>query len=190
MHLSMLFPVGLHGQWLSPESANLSSNLASWLLDPNSLTARLKSHCQQFNLEVLGQNVEPCAAAEVFDGVAVGDDVLVREVILYCDGKPHVFARSLLPLTSLTGDEAKLGNLGSQPLGHVIFNSPSLKRNYIEVSQFSQGSTVDSLCTQLGLPLFQPLWGRRSLFSIEGKPLTVAEVFLPDALAYDTSNLS
>ena len=184
MHLSMLFPVGLQCHWLNPEVANLSQTVQSWLLDPDSLTARLKSQCQQFNLEVLGQKVEPCRLEEACDGIARGDDVLVREVLLYCDGKPHIFARSLLPLTSLTGEEEKLANLGTQPLGHVIFNSPSLNRNYIEVGQFGCESSVGQLCQKLKINNVDSLWGRRSLFSIEGKPLTVAEVFLPDALIY------
>lgn len=186
MQTSQLFPVGLMTKWLNPEQVKLSAQALNWLLDASSLTARLKANCQQFKLEVLGQRVELCSEAESCADIHTGTEVLVREVLLYCDDKPHIFARSLLPLSSLTGEEAKLAHLGTKPLGHVIFSSPSLKRQYIQLAEFDLGSNLGQLCRQLQLTQTQKLWGRRSLFTIENKPLTVAEVFLPDALIYQT----
>jgi chorismate--pyruvate lyase len=34
--------------------------------------------------------------------------------------------------------------------------------------------------------IIDELWGRRSVFIVENKPLMVAEVFLPQAFAYQT----
>ncbi|MCW8864842.1 MAG: chorismate lyase [Colwellia sp.] len=184
MNLQSLFPVTLSNHWQSAERFTIPDSLLSWLLDPNSLTARLKTRCQDFRVELLGQQVESCQEAEVFTGIRVGEKVLVREVLLYCDEKPQVFARSLLPLSSLTGAEQALANLGTQSLGQVLFNNPSLERQAIEVAKFSANSTVAKLATDLQLTVKHDLWGRRSIFVLENKPLMVAEVFLPDAFAY------
>lgn len=184
MNLQLLFPVTLPSHWQRSNSYALPKHLQSWLLDPDSLTARLKTHCHQFRVELLGQKVEDCQAHEAVATIPVGEKVLVREVLLYCDDKPHVFARSLLPLSSLTGPEQALANLGTQSLGQVLFNNPSLERQVIEVATFDLTSSVGKLASDLQLNITHPLWGRRSIFVLENKPLMVAEVFLPGAFAY------
>lgn len=184
MNLQLLFPVTLPSHWQRSNSYALPKHLQSWLLDPDSLTARLKTHCHQFRVELLGQKVEDCQAHEAVATIPVGEKVLVREVLLYCDDKPHVFARSLLPLSSLTGPEQALANLGTQSLGQVLFNNPSLERQVIEVATFDLTSSVGKLASDLQLNITHPLWGRRSIFVLENKPLMVAEVFLPGTFAY------
>jgi len=189
MNFQSLFPVTLSGLWRDARSCPLPENLQDWLLDPNSLTARLKSQCQQFRVELLGQRVESCQDSEAVTLIPKGEQVLVREVLLFCDDKPQVFARSLLPLSSLTGSEQALANLGTQSLGQVLFNNPSLERQIIEVASFDANSAVAALAKKLQLPTFTPenLWGRRSIFVLENKPLMVAEVFLPEAFAYQSN---
>lgn len=185
-----IFPITLIGQWQTPTESLLSllsDNLSRWLLDQGSLTARLKSHCQHFRVELLGQQQSVCSELEANELIKAGEPVLVREVVLYCDEVAQVFARSLLPMSSLTGDEQQLANLGTQPLGQVLFNHPSLIRQRIEIAEFSTDSTVAKLASQLQQTVDKPLWGRRSIFMLESKPIMVAEVFLPDALAYTST---
>jgi chorismate--pyruvate lyase len=179
-----LFPVTLPANWQSPDVCNLNELLQSWLIDQHSLTARLKANSTSFWVELLGQHIEPCHVTEANSVIKPEEQVLVREVILYCDDKPQVFARSLIPLTSLTGQEHQLAHLGTQPLGQVLFNNPSLKREGIEFSCFDEKSSVATLCEALNLKITHELWGRRSIFVLENKPLMVAEVFLPSAFAY------
>ena len=180
-----LFPVQMVANWQPPENFTLPISLRDWLLDPSSLTARLKCHGQPFRVEVLGQCIQACDAAEANDDISAGEQVLVREVLLYCDDIPQVFARSLLPLSSLTGAQQELAHLGTQSLGQVLFNHPDLLRKKIEVAVFDQDSSVANLANYLALKNTpQALWGRRSVFVLDDKPLMVAEIFLPNAIAY------
>ena len=197
---SIIFPITLSGLWQSADEdicSSLPVQLKDWLLDEGSLTARLKSQSKHFMVKVIGEQQQSCSAAEACDLIKIGEPVLVREVILYCDNVPQVFARSLLPLSSLTGEEQVLANLGEQPLGQVLFNSPSLQRLRLELSSFAADSSVVNLADTLAAmnenssalvnasqTSKQTLWGRRSIFMLENKPLMVAEVFLPDAFAY------
>lgn len=188
---SHLFPVTLQTQWTSVKNFSthelyktMHDELLNWLLEPSSLTARLKGHCNDFRVEVLGQKITTCSELEANDDIIVGEDVLVREVLLFCDNKPQVFARSLLPLKSLTGEEKKLAELGEQPLGQVIFNQPDLIRKGIELGAFAHPSSLSNLISNLDLYEQEPLWGRRSVFVLKNKPIMVAEVFLPDSFAY------
>lgn len=184
------FPVNLQTQWHTAESVDLDKNLLNWLLDENSLTARLKKHCQHFRVQLLGQQVERCHPKEANQDVHKGEQVLVREVLLFCDDIPQVFARSLIPLRSLTGHESQLAELGEQSLGQVLFNSPNLCRKDIEVASFTQESSVFQLALSFSLPQAKKLWGRRSVFMLGEKPLMVAEVFLPGAFAYNQENIN
>jgi chorismate--pyruvate lyase len=183
-----LFPITLTSQWHDPIAIQLHPVLLDWLLDSTSLTARLKNHCVNFRVELLGQQIEACSTSEATEDIIAGEKVLVREVALYCDDSPQVFARSLLPLSSLTGDEQHLANLGTQSLGQVLFSSPMLVRKKIHIASFEANSSVCRFAKHLNLAVKQPLWGRRSTFMLDKKPLIVAEVFLPNAFAYEQNN--
>jgi chorismate lyase len=184
-----LFPITIDTLWQSPEGISLNDNLLNWLLDPSSLTTRLSQRCEHFRVEVLGQEIQSCSKEESTSDILPEEQVLVREVLLYCDDMPQVFARSLLPLKSLTGEEQQLAHLGNQSLGQVLFSNKDLYRKSIEISAFSPSSAVSKLALQLELPPQTELWGRRSTFMLHDKPLMVAEVFLPNAFAYQLSHL-
>ncbi|NMP33078.1 chorismate lyase [Thalassotalea sp. M1531] len=180
------FPITLAAKWQHEVEEYLPPELHSWLYDAQSLTARLKAHCKEFKVVVIGQEQQLCIEQDACDHIPVGEPVIVREVLLYCDDVPQVFARSLMPLATLTGDEAFLSDLGTKPLGQVIFNSPFLKRGDFSVAKFDAQSSVAALANALTLPASDVLWGRRSIFFLHDKPLAVAEVFLPHAFAYQT----
>ena len=181
-----LFPVNLICQWQPAAKFDLPDHLLTWLLEPGSLTAKLKQHSQSFRVEVLGQKIEACDELEANEVIQAGDKVLVREVLLYCDDTPQVFARSLMPLSTLTDEEQQLAELGTQPLGQVLFNNPTLERKNLEIAYFDQNTSVAKLVNTLSINVNETIrmWGRRSLFFIHQKPLMVAEIFLPGGFAY------
>lgn len=84
-----------------------------------------------------------------------------RKVVLLGRGQPWVTAHTLVPASSLRGSLRRLRYLDEQPLGQFLFRQPSLRRGQLELAPTGEG------------------WGRRSLFYVEGKPLLVAEFFLP-----------
>jgi len=73
-----------------------------------------------------------------------------------------VFARSVIPITN---DTQEILNIGSKPLGEVLFNDPSIKRGPMQITQ------IDNI------------WGRRSTFSIGETKLLVSEFFMEELYA-------
>lgn len=189
--MQALYPLGLAGHWQSQVPSHLSASLKNWLLDAGSLTARLQHQCAHFHVQLLGQQVVTCSPEEANQVINAGSEVLAREVLLNCDGVAQVFARSLLPLSSLTGEQQQLAQLGEQPLGQVIFNQTDMQRSAIEVAEFKpvEHSKLNQLLTELNQNTQQALWGRRSTFYVAHKPLLVAEMFLPAAQAYQMPKL-
>jgi len=180
------FKDGCANQWYERQSGNtdaLSQELISWLYDQDSLTQRLQSHCQQFEVMVLRETDAVVTAAEqqLFNP---GEVIRSREVLLLCDGQPHVYARTLIPKTTLDYANNLLKKLGNTSLGEVLFRADDMKRQPIETTSFSSSSSMSRFATALTLTPQHPLWARRSIFILEGNPLLVSEVFLPHSYAY------
>ena len=174
------FPLSLNTHWQSPGSLRVPDfHLKNWLLDTGSLTERLQSHCRHFRVQLLGQAQVPLLGNER-DQVGPGE-YLVREVILWGDDDPWVFARSLLPTALCTRERGELADLGERPLGRILFNDLRFQRQPFQISQLP---ARHSLLQQLGLTGRRPLWGRRSLFHYLDWHMLVAEVFLPQCPAY------
>jgi chorismate--pyruvate lyase len=102
----------------------------------------------------------------------------VREVLLWGDNQPWVFARSIIPQILCESDFV---NLNTKPLGQLIFNDKRFKRMPFEVTNLCPSKTF---LAQLHISSKMDLWGRRSAFSFEDLKMTVSEVFLPSSPAY------
>jgi chorismate--pyruvate lyase len=160
--------------------------LYPWLTDPGSLTGRLLAACPgQFRVRVLAQgwgrvlNSERRALGLRRSGMA-----LIREVELQCDDEPWVFARTVIPASSLKGPARRLMLLGERPLGAVLFADPTTERGRTEVARLdARHALFQDACGERSRPP-DNLWGRRTLFCFRGKPLLVNELFLPDIPAF------
>lgn len=146
----------------------------AWLLDHGSLTERLSS-LGTFRVKRLYQGWQrPLTSERRLLSQPTRRMALVREVLLLVDDVPVVFARSVFPVTSLTGRLTHLRQLQNTSLGAILFSHPSMRRSPFEVARLDGNSGY--------LPITQrqssPAWGRRSRFQIMGKDLMVSEVFL------------
>ncbi len=148
------------------------------MLDAGSLTAKLiKLSHGKFRVQVLQQVHLRASKSEALAlGIDFGSLCLIREVILRGEEQPWVFARSVLPLSSLTGPIRHLRKQRNRPLGAFLFSQPHLKRSPIALSFISRHHAYvpDELLNDAAV------WGRRSIFWLHDKPLLVSEVFLPD----------
>jgi chorismate--pyruvate lyase len=157
------------------------AELASWLLDPGSLTARLIRVCPgRFRVRVLSQVWRAPLHNEIKRlGMRQRQMSFIREVYLYCDDQPWVFARTVIPRKTLSGKQKHLADLGSRPLGAVLFADPHMHRDEIEVTCLHANEHLYHKAVA-ALPQ-QPasIWGRRSVFYVNNKPLLVSEIFLP-----------
>jgi chorismate--pyruvate lyase len=160
----------------------------------DSLTARLKAHCQAFRVDLrVNRWGIPWDEEMLHLNMGTFERAWVREVFLVCDGVPWVFARTIMPEGILTGTEGILTDLGNRPLGEYLFQDPRFKRVHLVVDPIASdhalfkcamsvcNSDSASRLTTRELPTPpQPLWARRSLFALGAeKELLVTEVFTP-----------
>ena len=157
-------------------SRQVPHNILSWLFDTASLTARLKRHCpNRFSVHVINQTMaRPTPEEHKILSIPYGRSALMRQVCLYCNEIPMIYARTVIPLKTLSGAQRIYANLGSKPLGEMLFTDRTMHRDEVMVAEFKLTE----------LPLNEPVeddtcWGRRSVFRVGSKPLLVSEYFLP-----------
>lgn len=158
--------------------------LHHWLLDKGSLTQKLieKSH-GNFHVEVLQQSIQAVTFSEKRAlQIPQRQWAVSREVVLYGNQIPWVYARTVIPLSTLQGRLRQLYYLGNKPLGEALFKDPTMQREAVEVAQFH----YQQLPSMLNVS--EPTWGRRSVFRLSNKPLLVSEIFLPALFNDDESS--
>ena len=150
----------LSWQTLTPE-VKIPTAVANWLIDTKSLTAKLKDKYADFGVKVISQTSQ---SPYVHEQPLLGDtqQAVVREVELMGNQQVVVFARSVIPQTA---DTQSLLEIGSKPLGEVLFNDPNITRGALQITH------VDGV------------WGRRSTFTIGETPILVSEFFLESLYA-------
>ena len=177
---SLSFPYGESIQWFSPDNFNSmpKTALKEWLLATGSLTQKLRGCCQHFEVKVLGEHLTAPLAGECPNQ----NRVWVREVLLCLDGEPWVFARTLIPEVVTSTDQHKFKDLGTRPLGELLFSSNDIVPGKIEVAEFESCSKLAQLATSLSQVVSAPLWGRRRYFNLANQDIIVSEIFLPTAV--------
>ena len=152
---------------------------------PGSLTARLRQHgAVRVQVGQQGrQKLWPHEAAHI--GQAHGH---VREVILWVDERPAVWARSVTAQGDARGPWRAIKGLGNRPLAEVLFMDATIRRTPLQCALWpAHGlpwshrrrawlrSLSDATTTLQALPA----WARSSVFVRRGAPLLVTECFAP-----------
>ncbi len=147
-----------------------------WVLDRGSLTKRLMDTSEgDFRVEVFNQHSGIPLPTELEAlGLTQRQSCVIREVALICHGKPWVYARSIVPHSTLTGSAKRLAHLGSKPLGAFLFNAPDMERGPLELTQYENLFESEPMTG----------WGRRSVFYLSDKPLLVCEFFTPRVIEH------
>ena len=143
----------------------------------------MQASAGEFSVQVLNQSLQLPRLSEM-RALALPPRrlALIREVILFGSGQPWVYARSVIPLSTLTGRLRKLRHLDSRPLGALLFSDPSMRREPVEIACHTGSNSQ----MPMALGDFQdPMWGRRSVFRLDNKPLLVSEIFLPSFTPYN-----
>jgi chorismate--pyruvate lyase len=162
-------------------SGQVPENILHWLLDRASLTQRIVAACSgEFRVKVLAQAwIRPMSNESQALGMDIGGYALVRQVQLLCDDVPWVYARTVIPRSTLTGRERRLAFLKSKSLGAMLFADPSMRRSEVQVVRATVRDRLHGVVAGHLEHAPAEIWGRRSVFTLRDKPLLVSELFLP-----------
>lgn len=157
--------------------------VCDWLRDRGSLTARLQAR-GKFALRLLRQGL---AMPTIDEAVALRIKrdrfAWVREVVLYCDGEPLVFAHTVLPYRPRGPLTGWLSRLGGRSLGAQVFTHARFVRGAIHCKRLDHHHALyrpANEALQLAASPPQHLWARRSRFSFRAQSILVTEIFSPN----------
>jgi len=167
-----LSKINFDARWTTyrrPNSLQAPRQWRQWLCDRGSLTEHLISASNnRFRVEVQQQGwFLPSRSEAKILAINPRQVALIREVNLLGDNQALVYARTVTPADTLTGEQKQLAMLGNRSLGSLLFSDQSMRRGKFQISK-------------LKLLSGESVWARRSVFYLSGKPLLVCEVFLPE----------
>lgn len=160
-----------------------SAGYRQWLIDSGSLTKRLQMLSADFYVRPSRhQYAKPQVDEAQLLALSRRQNALLREVYLYANDEPVVFAHSVLPRLSLRGDWLVLGHLGDRPLGAALFMNPRVTRTQLEFKKLSRQHALYRRAVRHLEAKPQAVWARRSIFRLKRSAIMVTEVFLPQVL--------
>ena len=151
--------------WMS-ETKSLevqNKEILSWLNESGSITSRIKSF-SDFKLKLLRDSPGEVDAA--VDDLIISNykENNIREVLLYSDEEPLIYAKSIIPLETIKLGLGVLGNLKENPLGDILFSNPEIKKEYMLFAKFESNEKI--------------FYGRKGIYTVRGFPFSVCEIFL------------
>jgi chorismate--pyruvate lyase len=159
----------------------IDPQMQDWLSDGGSLTRSVIASCRgRFAVDLVRQQRAAALPSEArMLGQGAPQATLVREVRLRCGRKVWVYARTLIPLTSLRGPAQALTRLGRRPLGEVLFSDPRTRRLRVDVARLTARHRLFARATAHLDHKPAEIWGRRTLFDYGGEQILVNELFMP-----------
>jgi chorismate--pyruvate lyase len=154
---------------------------AAWLSEPGLLTERLRACCEGTpGLTIVSLADAPLASSDAAVLRTTDRTAYVREIELTCNGRPWVFAQTLVPHATLAR-QRWLTTLGRAALGERLAAVPGLERGPLEFTRLVPGDGLYQRALHGRRDPPAALWARRSWFAIDGDRLLVQEVFLPES---------
>ena len=130
-----------------------NNEILSWLNEPGSITSRIKSF-SDFKLKLLRDGPGEVDASE--DDLIISNyrENNIREVLLYSNEEPLIYAKSIIPLETIRLGLGVLGNLKENPLGDILFSNPEIKKKYMLFAKFESNKKI--------------FYGRKGIYTVKG----------------------
>ena len=152
--------------WTTIESieSKVNKSILSWLLESGPITNRIKLS-QEFELELLNDEIDEISKEEELFLNSVSKTFRVRRVILLGNNTPVVYAKSVIPSSTIENGLSSLGKIGNAPLGDILFTPGVFTK-------------LEMVCASFLSKEKNVYWGRKIKYSVNSEPISVMEVFL------------
>ena len=140
-----------------------NKKIISWLSEKGPITQRIKKN-GNFKLHLIQDELSKISEDDKKFVNSESEKIKKREVLLLCNDLPVVFAQTIIPIETIENGFNKLGNLGSKPLGDILFEKDIFLRELILYASFKNESNI--------------YWGRKAKYSVKGYKFSVMETFL------------
>ena len=161
------------------KNIQIDSKFKYWLLDMKSLSYRIRNIAK---LEIVpiekGVSNIFLNEKEVFSNVK-SEHLYLREVLIYADKLPIMYARTILPSKYLRGFWHKIKKLNNKPLADIVFERKMIKRSDFKFKKPSVNDNFSRKIKMFNLKNTKILATRQSTFKNKNKneKVLLTEVF-------------
>ncbi len=157
----------------------LPGHLKPWLTHAGSFMERARQAGLHPKVQVLNETwVSPFSCEKKLLNLSFRSVALIREVMISSEKKPLMYARTIIPIKTLSGAEKQLAHLKNRSLGSILFKDQKLERSPFEFFVLQEGHYFYARMNKLiDFALPSELWARRSLFLTNKKKVLLTEVF-------------
>jgi chorismate--pyruvate lyase len=167
------------------KNIQIDGKLKLWLLDMKSLSYRIRNIAK---LEIIpvdsrGSNIF-LNEKKVFDNKK-SEHLYLREVLIYADKLPIMYARTVLPSKYLRGFWHKIKKLKNKPLADIVFDRKIIIRSDFKFKKPSINDNFSRKIKMLNLKKTKILATRQSTFKNKNEKAVLTEVFFNNFEKFD-----
>ena len=167
------------------KNIQIDGKLKLWLLDMKSLSYRIRNIAK---LEIIpvdsrGSNIF-LDEKKVFDNKK-SEHLYLREVLIYADKLPIMYARTVLPSKYLRGFWHKIKKLKNKPLADIVFDRKMIIRSDFKFKKPSINDNFSRKIKMLNLKKTKILATRQSTFMNKNEKAVLTEVFFNNLEKFD-----
>ncbi len=153
------------------------TELRFWLSSKKSLSKRIKNIAHFRIMQVKPPVTRSLKTEEIkFRGIR-STQLYIREVMIYANGQPIMYARTVTPKKNLRGFWGRIKRLEDNPLSDIIFDKKIIKRSPFIFRRYSINDDLTKSVRQIGQDYSNILVSRQSMFDHKKKKVLLTEVF-------------
>ncbi|MDA1338786.1 MAG: chorismate lyase [Methylophilales bacterium] len=153
------------------------TELRFWLANKKSLSKRVKN-IARFEIVQVRPTIKKFLRIEVgkFKNFK-STRLYLREVMIYADGQPIMYARTVTPKINLRGFWGRMKRLKDNPLSDIVFEQKVIKRSSFAYRIYSKNDNLSKSVRRIGHDDSNILVSRQSVFDYNKKEALLTEVF-------------
>jgi chorismate--pyruvate lyase len=167
------------------KNIQLDSKLKFWLLDMKSLSYRIRNIAKLEIVPIEARTSKIFLNEKKIFGYKKSEHLYLREVLIYADKLPIMYARTILPLRCLRGFWHKIRKLNNKPLADIVFKKKLIVRSEFKFKKSSINDDFSKRIIAFDLKNTNILATRQSTFKNRNEKVLLTEVFFSNFEQFD-----
>ena len=158
------------------KNIQIENKLKYWLIDMKSLSYRIRNIAKFEIIPINARKNRVFSNEKKVFGYKKSEDLYLREVLIYANKIPIMYARTILPIAHLRGFWRNIKKLKNKPLADIVFKKKILRSNF----KFRKPSYNDEFSKRIrrfSLKKTKVLAIRESTFRNKNEKVLLTEVF-------------
>ena len=170
------------------KNIQIENQLKFWLLDVKSLSYRIRNIAKLEIVPIDARTSKIFLNEKKIFGYKKSEYLYLREVLIYADNLPIMYARTILPSRCLRGFWHKIKKLNNKPLADIVFRKKHIARSRFQFKKSSINDDFTKRIATFDLKNTNILATRQSTFKNRNEKVLLTEVFFNNFEKFDYLN--